>query len=494
MSEVVGFFLGRSKAIDKLFGNIPILNLFVRFLSGNAQLILTSEEHVLVVPNKEDSPDYELIYDLIVVGSGPGGSIAALRGAESGKKVLVVESGYSFPESRIEHHSLFQTIKQFRNGGLNFVWGVKPVLFAEGMTLGGGSEVNSGLYHRLEGKRRKQILAALRASEEEWTELEKLVEKEISVQNAPGGVKPDHGLVQGAELLGLTSKEIPRWRKYEPIEQHQGMQVTYLKKARALGAKITTNTHVEQLKPKSDYIEVSTVNHLARSVLKAREVVLAAGTLETPRILNRSRLSGASFPLNLHPMLRAVGAQDKEINDGDLFPSWQAWDSELRYKYGYSVSTYPYLSATLLSLGEKREFKENELAHMAAYFASFALEDSSLKLKKLGRHLFPTIRFGKLDKKSMRDANKQLIDLLKAGEATEVWPKKGVSPVTTVHLFGSIPVGNSQLIDNQARLQKDSRIRISDGSLMPYAPWGNPQGPIMVLCELMAKRAGQIQK
>jgi choline dehydrogenase-like flavoprotein len=475
--------------VDKFFSAVPILKLIVSFLSGNAQLILKSPEHSSVVPREEDNPNSDLVYDLIVVGSGPGGSIAALRGAEAGKQVLIIESGYSFTESTIEHHSLFQTIKQFKNGGLNFVWGVKPVLFAEGMTLGGGSEVNSGLYHRLEGKRRKQILAAVGASEEEWGELEKLVEEELSVQVAPEGVKPDHGLVLGADLQGLIAKEIPRWRKYEPIEQHQGMQVTYLKKARALGAKITVNTLVEKLRSKSEYIEVFTVNQLGGGILKAREVVLAAGTLETPRILNRSRLSGKSFPLNLHPMLRAVGAQDKEINDGDLFPSWQAWDSDLRYKYGYSVSTYPYLSATLMSLGEKREFSENELAHMAAYFASFALEDSSIKLKRFGKRLLPTIRFGRSDKKSMKEVSEHLIELLKTGEATEVWPKKGISPVTTVHLFGSVPVGKSPLIDNVARLQQDFRIRISDGSLMPHAPWGNPQGPIMVLCELMAKRA-----
>jgi choline dehydrogenase-like flavoprotein len=494
ISKFTGFFLGRSETADKLFNKIPVLNLFVSFLSGNAQLILRSPDHALVIPNKEENADTEVVYDLIVVGSGPGGSIAALRGAEAGKQVLIVESGYSFAESSIEHHSLFQTNKQFRNGGLNFIWGFKPVLFAEGMTLGGGSEVNSGLYHRLEGERRKQILAAVGASEDEWAELERLVEEEISVQGSPGGVKPDHGLVLGAELHGLITKEIPRWRKYEPVEQHQGMQVTYLNKARALGAKITVETAVEKLRPKSEHIEVFTANHLGKNVLKAREVVLAAGTLETPRILNRSRLSGASFPLNLHPMLRAVGAQEKEINDGDLFPSWQAWDSDLRYKYGYSVSTFPYLSATLTSLGESRVFSENELAHMAAYFASFALEDSSIKLKKIGNRLLPTLKFGKSDKKSIQEASKHLVELLKAGGATEVWPKKGISPVTTVHLFGSLPVGKSPLITNDARLQQEFRIRISDGSLMPHAPWGNPQGPIMVLCELMARRVSRAQK
>jgi hypothetical protein len=81
------------------------------------------------------------------------------------------------------------------------------------------------------------------------------------------------------------------------------------------------------------------------------------------------------------------------------------------------------------------------------------------------------------------------MDLLGSGGATELWPKKGISPVTTVNLFGSMPIGRSTLINDKGRLIRESRIRISDGSLMPQAPWGNPQGAIMVLCELMAKRA-----
>jgi hypothetical protein len=490
VSMLLGLFLGRSRIVDMICSRMPMVKLFVRFLCGNAQLILKSPEHAPVTPSRQDFLSTETPFDLIVIGSGPGGSIAALRGAETGKRVLVIEAGEAYPPSSIEHHSLFQTVKQFRNGGLNFIWGTKPILFAEGMTLGGGSEVNSGLYHRLEGHRRTEILSTVGSSEEEWSELEKLVEKAISVQLSPEGTRPDHGLVLGAFREGLICKESPRWRKHEPFEEHQGMQVTYLQQAKKNGAKVLVNSQVNRLTPKKDCIEVEIRDTSGiKRIFKSEEVVLAAGTLETPRILHRSKLSSKSFPLNLHPMLRAVAAQDKVINDGDLFPSWQAWDTNHMYKFGYSVSTYPYLSATLRSLGEDRDFNDNELSHMAAYFSSFALSDSKAKLKRFGTTLIPAISFGKTDNESMKESSKQLIDLLRAGEATEFWPKKGISPVTTVHLFGSLPVGRSPLINDKGRLIKEPRIRISDGSLMPQAPWGNPQGAIMVLCELMAKRA-----
>jgi choline dehydrogenase-like flavoprotein len=428
------------------------------------------------------------MYDLIVIGSGPGGAVAALRETEMGKKVLVLEAGKSYAPGSIEHHSLTQTANQFGRGGLSFIWGLKPVLYAEGRTLGGGSEVNSGLYHRIEGRHRTSILGTVGVSEADWRILEELVENEIAVQKAPEEHIPDYGLVKGAIHNGLIAKEIPRWRSYFPKEEHQSMQVTYLSRARELGAEFLTNAEVFRISPEHDRINVFLFCDGIKTMLTSTEVVIAAGTVETPRILNRSKLSSRNFELNFHPMLRAVAMQSGPVNDGDLFPSWQAWTSDRVYKYGYSVSTFPYLSATLPSLGELRQFSDQELSRMAAYFSSFAINDSKAKLIRIGKSLFPIVVWGKLDKQAMVSSSQQLQQLLLDGDAIEVWPTQGISPITTVHLFGSIPIGRSSLIDEAGRLKSDSRIRISDGSLMPHAPWGNPQGAIMVLCELMAKR------
>jgi hypothetical protein len=492
LSGALAFFSRRSDFVDETLGKMPVIKSFIRFLSGNAELIRLSPQFDSkhVEPHSSLLENLELVYDLVVVGSGPGGSIAALRAAESGKSVLVLEAGSERKPGTVEHHSLHQTAHQFKNGGLNFIWGTRPVLFAEGETVGGGSEVNSGLYHRLEGIHRHRILGHLEFSESEWEEAELLVEREISVQYSKkkGGGEPQLGLIEGARKSGLIFKEIPRWRKYRPIEEHQSMQVTYLANAQNLGAKILGSAKVERIVPKEQHIEVIVNAGKNKNSVNGREVVLAAGTIDTPKILNRSRLTAVDFELNFHPMIRSVSLQASSINSGDLFPSWQAWTPDLKFKYGYSVSTYPYLAATLRSLGESKLFSVSDFEKMAAYFASFSLQDSKVSLKRFKHKLVPFMTWGKIDKKNLQLAAKQLKDLLESGSGIEVWPKKDVSPVTTVHLFGSIPLGRSNLIDDSGRLLRDRRIRISDGSLMPFAPWGNPQGPIMVLCELLAKR------
>jgi hypothetical protein len=484
--------MGRNDLLDSLVLKIPGLSLFFKFLLGNMSLVANSP--LSTQPQSSQvfsSPEYDFtgeVFDLIVIGSGPGGAIAALRAAENGKKVLILEAGSSYVPSSIQHHSLDQTELQFKNSGLSFIYGLTPVIYAEGRTLGGGSEVNSGLYHRLEGQHRVDVLKSLEVSDSEWTDLELLVESELSVQTNPKSIEPNHGLILGARQSNLITREIPRWRIYEPEEQHQGMQQTYLKKALDKGVSFKTGEKVIRLN-RTDYLEVfSAKDHLSIKKYRSRELVLSCGTIETPSLLNSSGFLDRNLPLNFHPMIRAVASQDMSINEGDLFPSWQAWTKDLKYKYGYSVSTYPYLSATLKSFGELEEFSVESLSTMAAYFASFALEDSRARLTRFRNRLVPNIVWGKKDRESIDHVSETLRQVLERGKASRVWPQVGRSAVTTVHLFGSLPIHGCSLIDNRGRLLREPRIRISDGSLFPRAPWGNPQGPIMVMCELMSKR------
>ena len=70
----------------------------------------------------------------------------------------------------------------------------------------------------------------------------------------------------------------------------------------------------------------------------------------------------------------------------------------------------------------------------------------------------------------------------------KVWPEKGLSPMTTVHIFGSLPIGDNKDIGLNGEVLKDTRIKVSDASIMPTAPWGNPQAVMMVLNEILMNR------
>ena len=86
-------------------------------------------------------------YDCIVIGSGPGGCTAAKELAKKGKTVLILEKGNS--KGNIEDFSLKEMRENYRYGGVSFTVGNSLIKFVEGQVAGGGSSVNSGLYHRI---------------------------------------------------------------------------------------------------------------------------------------------------------------------------------------------------------------------------------------------------------------------------------------------------------------------------------------------------------
>jgi choline dehydrogenase-like flavoprotein len=68
--------------------------------------------------------------------------------AESGKNVLLIEEGSSFNEDNITAFSLEEIQEKYRNHGYTLFFGKPKISYVEGCCIGGGSEINSGLYHR----------------------------------------------------------------------------------------------------------------------------------------------------------------------------------------------------------------------------------------------------------------------------------------------------------------------------------------------------------
>ena len=287
----------------------------------------------------------------------------------------------------------------------------------------------------------------------------------------------------GSKLNNLIYQEIPRWRKYNP-ESHQGMIKTYLQEAGELGLKRLTNTKVIKINNKDkNKISIKIEKNKQINFLYAKKVVLSSGTVSTPSILKKSSLLKDKIKFNLHPMTRCVVDYGSEVNNGDLFPPYQSWTNDYNYKFGYSVSTPPYLKATLASLGSfNSDISSNQLV---SYFSSTVLKQSEGRIYFLLGKPIPFIKISNFDKENIKKGYELLKETLKLGGAKSVWPNKGLSPVSTVHIFGSLPINSNKDLDQNGALISDMRIKICDGSLLPIAPWGNPQAVIMVLNEIL---------
>ena len=87
-------------------------------------------------------------FDHIVLGSGPSGSINSFYlNKKFPGKVLLLEKGKDVSVFKNKHpHDEF--LKKWKNGGLNSTLYPMQISFASGECLGGGSEINSGLFHK----------------------------------------------------------------------------------------------------------------------------------------------------------------------------------------------------------------------------------------------------------------------------------------------------------------------------------------------------------
>lgn len=436
--------------------------------------------------NEEDK-----VYDVIVIGSGPGGSVAIDKILEKYKDILLIEKGMQYEPSSIEHHSFKQTYLQFKNEGMNFSFGNIPMIFAEGSTLGGGSEVNSGLYFELQEPYKSEIIDLCNINEKDWDDAEEEVKRYLSVQNDPNFNidSSKSALHLGSLKSGLTSQEIPRWKKYKPVAEHQSMQVTYLKNAFKKGLNLILGQKVIKIdNQNSKVIKVLALdNRNNKFTYKCKKVIVAAGTIETPKILKNSKLIQKKVRFNFHPMHRIVAENKNEVNSGNLFPPIQSWTSDKQFKFGYSVSTFPYIKATLASLGENKE--DLDFNNLACYFSSTVLKHSHGKIFYYKDYDIPFIYIRKKDRARLKKGFDMLHKILSEGEATKIWPASSdkLSPMTTVHVFGSLPISKSKDIGKYGELVGDPRIKISDGSILPLAPWGNPQAVIMVLNLILIK-------
>src|SRR5215207_6975397 len=89
--------------------------------------------------------------DVLVIGSGAGGAVTAARLARAGRRVTVVEEGPWVDADALEPFSLEEMVAKYRHHGLAAALGNPAIAYAEGRCVGGSTEINSGLYHRLPG-------------------------------------------------------------------------------------------------------------------------------------------------------------------------------------------------------------------------------------------------------------------------------------------------------------------------------------------------------
>lgn len=266
--------------------------------------------------------------DVVVIGSGFGGSVCAMRAAESGLRVTVLERGPRISTGELDAigEGRFPLFHRRRSHGIVEVHRRKGLLAVTGSAVGGGSHV----YTAVTVPAPPEIFEAGWPSGITREYLDPYYDRVFEVI-APSPIPIDLPRTQALEaagkLLSAPCIRLPQamdwtapdrmsdppiaaalrpqasvWLRGGAHSRKRTLDRTYLARAEEFGAEVRPLHEVTAIVPREgegysvEFTRWSPEGDLARGRISSRRVVLAAGTMSTLRLLFQCRDSIRSLP------------------------------------------------------------------------------------------------------------------------------------------------------------------------------------------------------
>jgi len=455
--------------------------------------------------------------EVVVIGSGAGGATTAALLARAGRDVTVLEEGPWVDPDALEPFSLDEMVAKYRHQGGSAALGAPPVAYAEGRCIGGSTEINSGLWHRLpphlaeEWRHRHHIEEFTPAALDGYADR---VEAELTVSKVPG--KPPEAsavLERGAEALDWRSVEFPRVFAYDA--EHRGtkqtMARTLIPAAVAAGATIVPDCRVDRLVRKGNRIVgVRCVRRRPDGTdeavtVRAQHVFVCGGAIQTPALLQRSGIRrNIGSGLKLHPTIRVAARFLHPVDHADV-PMHRISEFGPGLEIGGSASRRSHVAMALSESTAEYAEAMADWENVAVYYA--ATHDGVGRVTTLPGLRSPLVTYHLTEADMSRLARGLILlgEALIAAGATELYPSMTGAPVVrrreelvrwwdvvtrarsnlmTIHMTSSVRIGEDRGrtgADSFGRIWDVENLRVNDASLLPDAPGVNPQGTIMTV-------------
>ena len=507
--------------------------------------------------------------DVCVIGTGAGGAVAAVRLAEAGLDVIVLEEGDYCPPSERDEDEGRMTARLYADGAARFTDDY-AMLLLQGRGIGGGSTVNWMITLRPSQRVMAQWSRGFGAStlgEDVLVPELARIEEEIHARPVPDDAHaPSNRIIlDGAAKLG--------WRAAAARINARGCLRTgfcglgcrygakqdvgevYIRRAVEAGARVRTDARAESIRRGAHggwSVEVTALGLVAaerpatnavregghrsyagslfqprespRLTIRADTIVVAAGAVGTPALLQRSALGGQAVGrhLRLHPTTAVVGLYDRVMYGAAGIPQ-SAVCTEFMDRhdgYGFWIECPPVLpalaAASLPGFGATHRDRMREFPRLGTLIA--LVRDGAGGDRSQGR--VSVARDGRIRiRYRMREPEWRTLDEavraaarlhLAAGarEAvslhTDAVPMRSEAEVAaamlrrganrlalfSAHVNGTCRMSGSVALGPctpEGELRGAPGVYVADGSLFPTAPGVNPQATIMALASLVAR-------
>ncbi|HET7462002.1 MAG TPA: GMC family oxidoreductase, partial [Longimicrobium sp.] len=496
--------------------------------------------------------DARLRADVCVVGTGAGGAVAAARLAEAGFDVVILEEGGWWRGEDFTEQEPSMTAALYAEAGARATDDL-AVPMLQGRAVGGGTLVNWMIMLRT----REWVLDEWAAehgtvgmSPAELGPVFERIEAETHTRTMPGDAHnpPNRALLDGARALGwsasaarINAKGCVRSGfcglgcRYDA---KQGTASVHVPMALAAGARLFTDVRADRIelagrggraplkRVHATVLDRATGLPRGTVTVEAPVVVLAAGAVGTPAILQRSGMGGGGVGrfLRLHPTTLVAGIYGREMYGGAGVPLSSMCDEFVRGDDGYGFwiecpPTYPALAAAALpGFGERHRRVMRSAGGMAPFIvlardgADRRASNGGVTVDRRGRvHI--RYRPGPAEWRTLREGIKA---------AARIHFAAGAREVVTLHAAETVLRSAAELgvidrrrcgpnllgvlsahVNGTCRIGADPRtsgctpdgerhgvpgLYVADGSILPTAPGVNPQETIMALATVIAER------
>lgn len=460
--------------------------------------------------------------EIAIIGSGPGGAVTAALLAEAGYDVLLIEEGGHLGLASAPHFSRDEITQKYRGGGIGVAMGKAKVTYVEGRVVGGGSEINRGLYHRISDTvladwRRDYKVDALNLAD-----LEPgfdACEATSKVSYLPGTAADlSLKLHQGAERLGWESVEVPRLFTYAAnpkpgaFGEKQSMSETFVPRFLAAGGRLQADCRIRRIRREAGSWRLEGTLQDAdgreRAIqITAGRVFVACGALQTPALLRRSGIKrNVGDNLRFHAMIKMVARFDEVVNvPGQFDPVHQIKEFDPRFSMGCSMSSRAVLALTLAERPERTPEIDRDWQRMGIYYAQITGGQATVRNLPGFADPLVRVRFAEHDLRELAEGLRRLAECLLAAGATTLDPGIGGAPalhaeadlatlpevlphdrsgLSALHLFSSCPMGENEqrcAADSFGRVHGADGLHIADSSLLCGPTVVNPQGTVMAV-------------